>query len=226
MEKDAGKKPALRKIEAEMETLRRMAITHGASNARVIDADIIPVDPRVRFKCMIPKCYMSGRCGHCPPYGYSADTTREIVNTSKMGVFFHVRVDPAIIAAKNIGDVIISGKADDAGNLLSLGGHYMLVYTLVHMLRKKAADMGMNQTHGFAAGCCKDVLCFLSKNCRILNGGDPCRNPEMSVPSLESAGIDAFRLAARVGWSVYPIGGSCEPRSVKRGMLMGMVLAG
>ena len=226
MEKDKGKNPGPREMEAEMETLRSMAITHGATNARVIDADTIPVDPRVRFKCMIPKCYMSGRCGHCPPYGYPPEKTREIVNTCKIGVIFHVRVDPTIIAAKNIGDVIISGRADGAGNLLSLGGHYMLVYTLVHMLRKKSADMGIKQTHGFAAGCCKDVLCFSSKNCRILNGSDQCRNPEMSAPSLEGAGIDAFRLAARTGWSVYPIGGSCEPQSVKRGMLMGLVLAG
>ena len=226
MGKDAEKNPAPLEMEAEMESLRSMAITHGASNARVIDTDIIPVDPRVRFKCMIPKCYMSGRCGHCPPYGYSAEKTREIVSAGKMGVFFHVRVNSSIIAAKNIGDVITSGRADDAGNLLSLGGHYMLIYTLVHMLRKKAAEKGIKRTQGFAAGCCKDVLCFLSKNCRILNGSDQCRNPEMSVPSLESAGIDAFRLASRVGWSVYPIGGRCEPHSVKRGMLMGLVLAG
>ncbi len=208
----------------KMEILRNMAVTHGASGARIIDAGDIPVDPRVRFKCMIPKCYMSGRCSHCPPYGYSTEKTESILKNYKQAIFFHVRVESTIIAAKNLSSAIASGRADEAGNLFSLGGHYMLVYTLVHMIRKKAMEIGFCRTEGFSASNCKDILCFSKKTCRKLNGSGECRNPEMSVPSMESAGIDAFRLAAKTGWQVFPIGAQCEPESVKRGMLMGLVL--
>ncbi len=208
----------------KMEALRKMAITHGASNARVVSTADIPIDPRVRFKCMVPKCYMSGRCGHCPPYGYPIEKTINIMKNYSQGLFFHVRVESSIIAAKDISSVITSGKADDAGNLYSLGGHYMLVYTLVNMIRKKAIQIGFSRTEGFSASNCKDVLCFWKSGCQRLNGDGACRNPEMSAPSMESAGIDAFKLAAKSGWQVYPIGALCEPQSVKRGMLMGLVL--
>ncbi|MFO8111905.1 MAG: DUF2284 domain-containing protein [Desulfosalsimonadaceae bacterium] len=208
----------------KMEILRNLAVTHGASGARIICAADIPVDPRVRFKCMIPKCYMSGRCGRCPPYGYPLEKTKSILEQYKQAIFFHVRVESAIIAAKNLSSVITSGKADEAGNLFSLGGHYMLVYTLVRMVRKKAMEIGFHRTEGFSASNCKDILCFSEKTCQELNGSGECKNPEMSAPSMESAGIDAFRLAAKNGWQVFPIGAQCEPESVKRGMLMGLVL--
>ncbi len=210
----------------KMEILRNLAVTHGASGASIIDAGDIPVDPRVRFKCMIPKCYMSGRCGRCPPYGYSTEKTIRILNNYEQAIFFHVRVESAIIAAKSLSNSITSGQADEAGNLFSLGGHCMLVYSLVRMIRKKAMKIGFCRTEGFSASNCKDILCFKKKTCRELNGSGECRNPEMSVPSMESAGIDAFRLAAKIGWEIFPIGAQCEPESVKRGMLMGLVLVG
>lgn len=208
----------------KMETLRSVAIIHGASAAKVIHTKDIPVDPRVRFKCMIPKCYMSGRCAHCPPYGYPLEKTRDILKNYNQAIFFQVRVESAIIAAKNISSVIASGRADDAGNLYSLGGHYMLVYTLVDMIRKKAMKIGFTRTDGFSAGNCKDILCYLKESCQKLNGNGKCRNPDISIPSMESAGIDVFQLAAKTGWQVFPIGGQCEPEFVKRGMLMGLVL--
>ncbi len=49
----------------------------------------------------------------------------------------------------------------------------------------------------------------------------------MARPSVESVGIDIFKLASEVGWEIYPIGGKKETlQSVKRAMVLGLVLIG
>jgi len=213
------------KRHAIFERLAGLAKTWGAEDACVIETDGIIVDPRVRLKCMIPKCYMSGGCAHCPPYGYSAEETLKRVRAFENGVFFHVKVRKDIIAAKGLSDSLNRGIIDDKGCMLNLGAHYMLVFAIVARLRKEARERGFSETLGFAAGNCKDVLCFVHPVCRKLTRSGKCRNPDLSVPSLESAGMDAYQMAAEVGWEVYPIGGSCTPESVPHGILMGLLLA-
>jgi predicted metal-binding protein len=209
---------------ADLEQLRRFALTRGADDAVVIRARDVLIDPRVRFKCMIPKCYMSGGCAHCPPHGYSIQEVRDIVSRYKWAVFFRKRVDSAIIAARNLHEAIDSGIMDDKGNAINLGGHYILVFTIVKLLQKKAADSGFGPTHGFAAGNCRDPFCHLQPTCRNLMTDKGCRHPELSSFSMESCGMDVYRMAARAGWDQFPIGGTCEPDSIPRGSLMGLVL--
>jgi hypothetical protein len=62
-----------------MGAVKKAALDRGADNAVIIPASDVIVDPRVRFKCMIPKCHISGICIHCPPHGYSTDEVKDIV---------------------------------------------------------------------------------------------------------------------------------------------------
>ncbi|MCU0599682.1 MAG: DUF2284 domain-containing protein [Desulfobacterales bacterium] len=203
--------------------LCQTALKRGASDAlNISPADVI-LDPRVRFKCMIPKCYISGNCAHCPPYGYSIQEVREIVQGFDAGVFFRVKVKNSIIAAKDLHLAFESGVLDKDGNAMNLGAHYVLVSTIVKVLEKRARDSGF-MAHGFAAGNCRDPFCLLQPVCQDLMTERGCRNPELSSYSMESCGMDVYRMAARVGWDLYPIGGSCEPDSVPQGSLMGLVL--
>jgi len=41
---------------------------------------------------------------------------------------------------------------------------------------------------------------------------------------MEAVGIDAFTMAAKVGWDIYPIGGSTLPDKVPHGTKLGLVL--
>jgi predicted metal-binding protein len=205
-----------------LESLKKIVLDRGASDSVIIPAADVIVDPRVRFKCMIPKCYMSGICDHCPPNGYSTQEVRDIVSGYDWGVFFRVKVKSAIIAAKNIHDAIESGVADKSGNFVNLGAHFMLVSTIVKILQKIANESGYT-TYGFAAGSCKDLFCHLQPVCQNLMTNKGCRNPNLSSLSMESCGMDAYTMAARVGWDLFPIGGSCEPDSVPQGSLMGLV---
>jgi predicted metal-binding protein len=206
-----------------IEHLRQTALKRGANDAEILSSSDVIVDPRVRFKCMIPKCYMSGNCAHCPPYGYSTQDVRKIVESFDTGVFFRVKVKNTIIAAKDLHHDIEAGVADKDGNLLNLGAHYVLVFTIVKVLEKRARNAGYS-THGFAAGNCRDPFCLLQPVCQNLMTGKGCRNPNLSSYSMESCGMDVYRMAARVGWDQYPIGGSCEPDSIPHGSLMGLVL--
>jgi predicted metal-binding protein len=206
-----------------LEHLRQTALKRGASDAVVIQSSEVIVDPRVRFKCMIPKCYMSGNCAHCPPHGLSIREVRDIVSSYDQGVFFRVKVKNFIIAAKDIHLSFEAGVVDNNGNMLNLGAHYILVFTLVKVLEKRARESGYD-TQGFAAGNCRDPFCLLQPVCQTLMTGKGCRNPNLSSYSMESCCMDVYRMAARAGWDQYPIGASCEPDSVPQGSLMGLVL--
>ena len=210
-------------IKEDVEFLRKSALKHGASDAVAIPASDVIVDARVRFKCMIPKCYMSGGCAHCPPHGLAAREVRNIVSAHDQGIFFRVRVKSSIMAASHLHEAIEKGIADDAGNLMNLGGNYILVFTIVKILEKFAQQAGLG-AYGFGAGNCRDPLCFLQPACQGLVSKKGCRNPNLSAFSMESCGMDAYTMAARVGWDHYPIGGSCEPDTVPTGNLMGIVL--
>ena len=205
-------------------SLTQLALDQGAENATVISTSDIILDPRVRFKCMIPKCYMSGGCSHCPPHGYSLQETRDMISGFESAVFFRVRVDNSVIAAKGLADMIHAGQMDEDGIILSLGASYLSVFSIVATIRNSAEQMGYSPTKGFGAGNCRDVLCHEEAVCQEFTRLSTCRNADISNPSMESCGIDAFTMAARVGWDVYPIGGACEPENVPRGSLMGLVL--
>ena len=211
-------------LEARLEILRQLALSRGASHAVVISASDVLVDPRVRLKCMIPKCYMSGACSHCPPHGSSFHETRDMVLRHDRAVFFRVIVPSSIIAATGLASRIVDGVMDDAGNLNTLGAHYILTATIVKIIQKRAREMGFVSMQTYAAGDCRDLYCHLQLTCQALQTQKGCRHPSLSSPSMESCGIDAFTMAARAGWDAYPIGGTCQPDSVPHGNLMGLAL--
>ena len=223
MIKNSDTKPE-KAIGKDLYTLMQSALDQGADNADVIPTSDIIIDPRVRFKCMIPKCYMSGGCSHCPPHGYSIQEVRDLVSGYDWAVFFRIKVDSSVIAAKGLADLIHAGEMDDEGIILSLGASYLSVFSIVSTMRKTAEEMGYAPTLGFAAGNCRDVLCHEEPICQEFTKLESCRNADLSNPSMESCGMDAFTMAARVGWNVYPIGGTCQPDSVPRGSLMGLTL--
>ncbi len=58
---------------------------------------------------------------------------------------------------------------------------------------------------GFAAGSCKQTLCYKFPNCQALEGKG-CPTPNIPRPSMEEAvGLDAYQMAAKLGWEIYPL---------------------
>ena len=76
---------------------------------------------------------------------------------------------------------------------------------------------------GFANGSCKSTFC-LDFECTALVPGQSCRFPFLSRPSMEGAGIDAYMMATKVGWDVYPLGINSVAKDVPHGVALGLVL--
>lgn len=211
-------------LKRKLEELRQLALDRGADDAVVIPTSEVIVDPRVRLKCMIPQCYSAGRSSYCPPYGYTTQEVRDIVSRYEWAIFFRVSVKNSIIAAISMTDCVKYGVMDNGGNAINLGGHYFLVFTIVKLLQKRAKALGYASTQGFGAGTCRSLFCSFQLGCQDLLTRRGCLHPNLACPSMESCGMNAYTMAARVGWDIYPIGGTCQPDSVPHGNLMGLVL--
>ncbi len=208
-----------------LEHFREYAVTHGADDVVIIPVSDVILDPRVRFKCMIPRCHTSGMCSHCPPYGHSNAEMKEILSQYRSGIFFRVTGKGDIIANPLIAQSILNNVLDDEGVSINIGPYYFLVFSIVKLLEREARTFGY-RTAGFAAGDCRDILCSLQFMCQRTLLNRSCRVPELSCPSMESCGMNVYTMAARSGWDIYPIKGNEETKDVPKGSLMGLVLVG
>ena len=95
-------------------------------------------------------------------------------------------------------------------------------HEIVSIIEAEAFYDGYYLAVGFASGTCKN-LC-LNKDCSALIPGQACRHSYRARPSMEGAGMDAFIMATRVGWEVYPIGIPTPPSAVPCGVRLGLVL--
>jgi len=205
------------------EDIKQVAFKGGAKDVKMISTKDIVVDKRVRLKCMVPPCSQSGLCRHCPPHGYSVDQTRQIIEKYNSAILFSVEVENKIITGSKIGQAHRSHKLDDKGELAVLGGYFLLVFQISALIKKKAKQEGL-KAHSFAASNCKEVVCYFYDDCRVLAQKKKCRHPDLSMPSMESAGMDVFKMAANAGWPIYPIGEKSCYSDVPNGLLCGLVL--
>jgi predicted metal-binding protein len=205
------------------EKLRQVALKAGAKDTKMISINDIIVDERVRLKCMIPPCSHSGLCRHCPPHGLSYEQIQSILNKYNSAILFSVEVPNHIIAGKDLGKAHRHHQLDDQGGLALLGAYFLLVFQISALIRKKAKEDGY-KAHCFSASNCKEVICYFYDDCRVLAQKKKCRHPDLSMPSMESAGMDVYKMAANAGWAIYPIGEKSLPEDIPHGLLCGLVL--
>jgi predicted metal-binding protein len=72
---------SVQEIEEDIEKYRQKALELGVTDAKMVPADKIYVDVRVRIKCTIPKCPLYGSCAHCPPHSLDTEKIRELIQT-------------------------------------------------------------------------------------------------------------------------------------------------
>ena len=195
----------------------------GINDAVIVGQDSIYVDPRVPYKCAIPRCSSYGICGNCPPHAISAEETQKLVQCYRHAIFIKKDVPSELVAGEELTKAIASGEPDPEQKVIQIGRAYIAIGKAVATLESMAFYDGYYLAIGFAAGSCKETLCTKFPNCQVLEGKG-CRRPFFARPSMEASGFDAFRMAAKVGWDVYPIGSSCQPGDIPHGTLMGLVL--
>jgi predicted metal-binding protein len=190
-------------LQADLESFRRKALELGATQAEIITADKVIIDERVRAKCLNPKCPTYGACGNCPPYAPDLDFIRKVAAKYQYAVFILTRFPSA------------SSEAPKAHPLSISGGEKS--HEIIAKIEAEAFHEGYYLAMGLGAGSCKPLYCP-DAACTVLKG-EGCRQGLKARYSMESWGMDAFLMAARTGWEVYPGGKSDVPFMVTLGLV-------
>jgi len=191
-------------LEADLERYRLRAIELGAADARIVASADVLVDERVRAKCMYPRCEYYGACATCPPQVGTVDDTRKLVSAFRCAVFIKLEapLDQELEAWQDA-----SWKTHEIVSRIEAEAYYNGYYLAV----------------GFAGQSCKDALCG-ERECAALEPGVSCTHPLRARPNMHAMGMDAFMMATRQGWDVYPVGESTKPGEVPCLSSLGIVL--
>ena len=195
-------------LRADLERYRQQALELGATDARVIPAQWVSVDERVRLKCAIPPCPNCNRCGYCPPHTPEPEFMRKALSRYQWAVLFKH-------------DVPAEDAADFSRYYPHGRQHQRKTDEIAAKLETAAFADGYRFALGLGAGGCRDTLCN-GGLCQMLDSGR-CPNILMARPSMEGVGIDAVDLVNRVGWTIYPIYRTMDPSTVPCGISVGIV---
>ena len=196
-------------LRSDLETLKQEALELGASMAEVIPAEWVEIDERVRLKCSIPLCPYYDKNLYCPPQGPSLDLMQKAISRYTWALLFALDVIPP----EEFTDRSIEREA-----VLKWGRKGLEITSRIETL---AFGKGYYLAMGFGQSSCLRILCG-QERCLVLQGGK-CPYPLQSRPSMESSGIDVYRLVTRVGWEIYPIYRSVDPETVPRALSVGIV---
>lgn len=198
-------------LQRDLKRYRKMAVELGATDAKIITTDGVIIDERVRVKCMYPKCRWYGTSANCPPYGMDLDLARKTVERYRYAIFIKLEVPPTELAGKEARDKGLSRRSQRE------------IRKVVAKIESQAFFDGYQFALGLGEGPCKAAFCP-DRDCQALIPGQGCRHPLKATGSMEGFGIDAFTMAARVGWDIYPIGAAIFPSEVPIGNKLGLVL--
>jgi predicted metal-binding protein len=197
-------------LAADLERYRQKALDLGASNARIVKAEEIPVDERIPMKCQVPRCFGYGAGAQCPPNTMKPAELKDHLKKYAWAVFF-IKDVPS--------EVIIRDKATIKERVAA----YQWMYTTVSEIESAAFHDGHYLAFGFAAGSCRHTFCGQLPDCQAMKG-DKCRFSLKSRPSMEAVGIDVYKMVAQSGWDIYPIGSGEKALDIPKGTLAGIVI--
>lgn len=183
-------------LKQDLERYRQQAIELGATDAKVITTDMVVVDDRVRIKCIYPKCSWYGTNRHCPPYAMELDQTRKMVNSFKYAIFVRQVGLTGNYAGERTPEQYKACLRDSKMQCDILGG-----------IESQAFYDGYYLAVGFGSGPCKRLFCP-NEDCAALKPGQGCKHPLYARSAMEGVGMDAYLMATKVGWDIYPIGRS------------------
>lgn len=196
-------------LKKDLGTFKQKALDLGASLAEIIPAQLVEIDERVRLKCFIPLCPYYDKNPYCPPRAPQPEFMRAALSRYSWAILFALDVKPVEQFADRpiqmksgfewtYKNMEIAGKVE---TLAFASGYYLA--------------MGLCQFN------CLRVLCR-QEHCVVLDG-DKCPCALMARPSMEGLGIDVFRLVTKVGWDIYPIYQTVDPKAVPRALTVGIV---
>jgi predicted metal-binding protein len=200
------------KIKEDLEKFRRLAMELGAEGAEVISSTEIIVDERVRAKCLYPKCGFYGSNLNCPPHAPDLGFVRALIAKYRYGILFCVKGHTDDFVGTDFLKRV--GRDNQAKKSLN---------TICAEIESRAFYEGYHLALAFGQGPCKSFWCP-DKPCAGLGEERKCRFSLKARSSVEAVGIDAFSMAARQGWEIYPCGSRVEREKLPHVLLIGLIL--
>ncbi len=151
----------------------------GAADAKIIDADCIVVENRVRLKCQYG-CPFYGRYLTCPPFSPSPEQTVKIIDEYDLGLLFAVHFSSAT-SKRVFEDGIYSIK------------DMVIVQKIAAELEREIFLSGYQFAFAMTGG-----PCLLCSECTLQPG--KCRHPESARPAMESMGINVSATIEKAGY--------------------------
>ena len=198
-------------LQKDLEKYRQRALEMGATDAKVIGTDDIVIDERVLAKCTYPKCPGYGTNANCPPYAMDIDKIRKVVNNFKYAIFIKLEVPPEDIAGKKAIEKDLTQP------------YRRKLAEIVAKIEAEAFYDGHHLALAFGNGSCKMLFCP-NTECVALVPGQGCPHRLKARSPMEGVGMDAYTMATKVGWDIYPIGVATLPSEVPYGMRLALVL--
>lgn len=172
-------------LSLDLERLRKKCIESGASDAAVIQKDMIVFRPEILEKVAADNHYPSIHW----PLHYPKDDFAEAINAYQWAVFFKMDVDDTFVGYGG-GPI-----ADDTHRKL-----YKKNYEIVTIIESSGFYMGYHLAIGLGSGNCRAVFCSKERRCLPMIKGKACIRPNMGRPSMEAVGIDAVAIAEKLNW--------------------------
>ena len=144
----------------------------GVYKASVIDARKIETDRAFRSMCESNACGVYGKCYMCPPDVGDIDELMAQVGNYDLALVYQTVTE-------------LEDSYDFEGMIEAKKN----TYPITQKLRTVFADMGITKVLHLGAGGC-GVCPTCAKRT-----GEPCRFPELAMPSLEAYGINVSALA-------------------------------
>jgi predicted metal-binding protein len=198
-------------LQQDLEKYRQRSVELGATDAKVITTDEVVIDERVLAKCTYPRCFGYGTNANCPPYAMSPDQLRKVLNRFRYAIFIKLEV-PA--------DDIAGVEARDRKLLKPF---IRKLSEITAKIEAEAFYDGYHLALAFGNGSCKGLFCA-DVECRALVPGQACPHHLRARAPMEAVGMDAFTMAAKAGWDIYPIGITTSASEVPYGLRLALVL--
>ena len=196
-------------LKKNLDRYVKLAVDAGITNAAIIETDQIVIDERVRMKCRFPLCTEYGSCMNCPPNTGSLEEMRERLALYKYAIVLKLNVDPGRIVGK-------AARGDEGVEDLKQ------LSKIINSVESAAFYDGYYFATGFSSASCHFIWCR-GLECQAM-AGKGCRFNARAYTSMESVGIDVFRLIASLGWDIYPLGMSATADACPHGSRCGLVL--
>jgi predicted metal-binding protein len=181
-----------------IEELSKRSRAKPTGDACIIKTEDIVIEPRVRWKCIIPICFGYGTSPCCPPGSPTAEQMQEIVSSYKYAIL--IRYSPTRIKTA-VAPAWVTDNTEVTNDLNEI----------VTIVEAEAGYMGYYLAMGFKGGPC--LTCgvlspewlgdwIMGKEvpgCAV-NDGRMCNRYLKARPALEACGVDVFATAKKAGW--------------------------